>query len=48
MTTLFVPLQNWAGKGLNHLKFQFCLDKWGKEMINVSMVPPLFITAPLL
>jgi len=27
MTTLFVPLQNWAGKGSNHLKFQFCLDK---------------------
>jgi len=37
MTTLFVPLQDWTGKSSNHLKFQFHLDKLGKEMINVSM-----------
>jgi len=43
MTTLFVPFWNWAGKGSNHLKFQFCLDKWGKEMINISMVPGTLI-----
>jgi len=43
MTTLFMPLQDWAGKGSNHLLFQFHLDGGGKEMINVSMVPGTLI-----
>jgi len=43
MTTLFMPLHDWAGKGFNHLLFQFHLDDGGKEMINVSMVPGTLI-----